>query len=70
MTKRVKQVPIWHRGLGQFCSVYWKIRAFGFGKAIALSKGVTNKKQAQREVVDSPFGSLQPVTLPEPSQFL
>ena len=45
-------------------------KGFRFGKAIAGYKGVTNKVQAQRESVDSPFASLQPVTLPEPSEIL
>ena len=30
-----------------------------FGEAIALFIGVKHKEQAQREAIDSPFGSLQ-----------
>jgi hypothetical protein len=41
-----------------------------FGETIACDESVTHKEQAQREAIDSPFGSFQPVTSPKPSESL
>jgi hypothetical protein len=41
-----------------------------FGETIASDESVTHKEQAQREAIDSPFGSFQPVTSPKPSESL
>jgi hypothetical protein len=47
-----------------------KMMGLQFGKAIALEMGVTNMKQAQREAIDSPCASLQPVTSLKSSELL